>query len=90
MELPADDFAEESLSGNPTGPSGNALNYFGIEDDDGLDQVELYTPPGTQETDLIRDARETSKSIIEPRQLFPALGDLTITSSPGHAASGGH
>ena len=31
----------------------------------------IYTPPGTQETDLIRDARETSKCIIEPMQLFP-------------------
>ena len=70
LELPADAIAEESL-GNATEPTGDALSYFGIEDDDGLDQVELYTPPGTQETDLIRDARETSKSIIEPRQLFP-------------------
>ena len=87
LELPADAIAEESL-GKATEPSGNALSYFGIEDGHELDQVELYTPPGTQETDLIRDARETSKSIIEPRQLFPDKATMAACSAKPTAVNG--
>ena len=88
MELPTDDIAEESLSGNPTEPNGNALSHFDMEDDDGLDQVELYTPSGTQETDLIRDTRETSQSIIKPRQLFPDKNKMSARDAKPTAVNG--
>ena len=68
-QLPANQNAEESPC--PGESDIHALSYFGIDEDE-LIGVPIYTPPATQESDLDRDARETSKAIIEPRQLFPA------------------
>ena len=69
MHLPASQNAEESPC--PSESEIHALSYFGIDEDE-LIGVPIYTPPATQESDLDRDERETSKAIIEPRELFPA------------------